>query len=72
MLKALATIRLSIIMNKDSPWTLQPWHIRTSFRKCGFVVPEHAITMPQREIKGPDMNLEGKYFYIIVTVSSFQ
>ncbi|XP_044263949.1 39S ribosomal protein L9, mitochondrial [Tribolium madens] len=69
MMKILSKICLSIVMNKDSPWTLQPWHIRTSFRKCGYVVPEYAITMPKQEIKGPDLNLEGKEFYIIVTIN---
>ncbi|EFA07188.1 large ribosomal subunit protein bL9m [Tribolium castaneum] len=72
VIKALSRISLSIIMNKDSPWTLQPWHVKTSFRKCGFIVPEYAITMPKREIKGPNLDLEGKEFYIIVTVNKME
>jgi large subunit ribosomal protein L9 len=71
MLESLSRMTLSIIMNKDSPWTLQPWHVRASFRKCGYVVPESAIEMHQKSIKGPDMNIEGKEFYITVTVRKF-
>jgi large subunit ribosomal protein L9 len=70
MLESLSRITLSIIMNKDSPWTLQPWHVRASFRKCGYVVPESAIEMHQKSIKGPDMNIEGKEFYITVTINN--
>lgn len=51
------------------PWTLEPWHVRTSFRKAGFVVPEHAIEMPPVTIKGPDLSLQDKEFYVTVTVS---
>lgn len=55
-------------MNKDMPWTLEPWHVKVSFRKSGYVVPEEAITIP-KEIKGPDMSLENKEFFVIVTVN---
>lgn len=62
---------LQITMNKTVPWTLQPWHISASFRKSGFIVPEHAIEMPPVEIKGPDLSLQDKEFYITVMVSLF-
>lgn len=58
-------------MNKENPWTLQKWHIRTSFRKCGYTVPEEAITMPDKPIKGPNMDLEDREFYVTVTVRKF-
>lgn len=56
-------------MNKENPWTLEPWHVRSAFRKAGVTVPESAITMPGHTISGPDMALEGKEFYVTVTVS---
>ena len=56
-------------MNKMEPWTLEPWHITASFRKSGFIVPEHAIEMPPAQIKGPDLSLQDKEFYVTVTVS---
>lgn len=65
----LSRLVLQITMNKIEPWILEPWHISASFRKSGFVVPEHAIEMPPIQIKGPDLSLQDKEFYITVTVS---
>lgn len=56
-------------MSKSEPWILEPWHVRTSFRKAGYVVPEHAITMPPITIKGPDLTLQEKEFFVTVKVS---
>lgn len=58
-------------MNRENSWTIQPWHIKVSFRKCGYEVPEEAITLPLKAISGPDMSIEGKEFYVTVTVSNF-
>ncbi|XP_030760076.1 39S ribosomal protein L9, mitochondrial [Sitophilus oryzae] len=69
-LKTLSRMTLSVVMNKDHPWTLQPWHIKTSFRKCGYVVPEDAIALPEKSITGPNMDSEGKEFYVIVTINN--
>lgn len=55
-------------MNKDVPWTLEPWHVKASFRKAGFHVAEDAIQIPSKPITGPDMSLEDKEFYVTVTV----
>jgi len=71
-MRSLSLMTLSVVMNKDNPWTIQPWHIRTSFRKCGFVVPEDAITIPEIPIKGSDMNLEGKEFYVTITINNIE
>lgn len=60
---------LSVVMNMENPWTLKPWHIKASFRKCGYIVAEDAITLPEQPIKGPDMNLQDKEFFVTVTVS---
>lgn len=64
----LRNMTLSVIMNKENPWTLQPWHIRVAFRKASVIVPEDAIELPPKEIKGPDMNIQNKEFYVTVTV----
>ncbi|CAK1550544.1 unnamed protein product [Leptosia nina] len=66
----LSRIVLQITMSKTTPWKLEPWHIRTSFRKAGFVVPEDAITMPSKEITGPDLSLQEKEFYITVKINN--
>lgn len=67
-MKTLSRHSLSVVMNKDHPWTLQPWHIKASFRKSGLIVPEHTITLPKQQITGPDLALENKQFYVTVTV----
>lgn len=68
-LKQLEEFILNISMNKEIPWTLEPWHVRASFRKAGVCVPESCITMPQQTISGPDLAIEGKEFFVRVTVS---
>lgn len=68
--KSLQRVLLSVVMNMENPWTIKPWHIKASFRKCGYIVPESAITLPETPISGPDMNLEDKEFFITVTVST--
>lgn len=64
----LSRLLLQISMSKTQPWTLEPWHVRTSFRKAGFVVPEDTITMPPVKISGPDLSLQEKEFYVAVKV----
>ncbi|XP_046383932.1 39S ribosomal protein L9, mitochondrial [Ischnura elegans] len=70
--KFLSRLVLAVVMNKDMPWTLEPWHISMSFRKAGIAVPEKAITMPQYPIKGPDLSLENKQFLVKVTVNGLE
>ncbi|KAF7280234.1 hypothetical protein GWI33_006277 [Rhynchophorus ferrugineus] len=69
-IKTLSRITLSVVMNKDHPWVLKPWHVKTSFRKSGYVVPDDAITLPEKPITGPDMGLENKEFYVTVTINN--
>ncbi|XP_063367577.1 large ribosomal subunit protein bL9m [Cydia amplana] len=68
-ISCLSRLVLQITMNKREPWTLEPWHVKASFRKAGFVVPEHAITMPPGKISGPDMSLQEKEFYVTITIN---
>lgn len=71
MMASLSRLSLAIVMNKDSPWTIKPWHIRASFRKCGYIVPEEAIEIPHKTISGPNLEIDGKSFYTTVTVGFF-
>lgn len=59
---------LAVVMNKENPWTLKPWHVRASFRKSGCWIPEGAIELPEKPITGPNMDLEAKEFFVTVTV----
>ncbi|ODM94907.1 39S ribosomal protein L9, mitochondrial [Orchesella cincta] len=68
-MQLLSKFVLNVSMNKETPWTLEPWHIRSSFRKAKVHVTESAITMPEHVITGPDMALEGKEFYVTLTIN---
>lgn len=61
---------LSVVMNKETEWTIEPWHIRVSFRKAGIHVPDQCISLPEKPIYGPDANLEGKEFYVTITINN--
>ncbi|XP_014605191.1 PREDICTED: 39S ribosomal protein L9, mitochondrial [Polistes canadensis] len=65
----LSIFYLSVSLSPEVPWTLEKWHIRVAFRKARFHVPEEAITLPEKPISGPDMSIEGKQFYVIVTIN---
>ncbi|XP_041969091.1 39S ribosomal protein L9, mitochondrial [Aricia agestis] len=66
----LSRLVLQITMSKTQPWTLEPWHVRASFRKAGYVVPESAIIMPKVAIKGPDLSLQEKEFLVTVKINN--
>ncbi|XP_063236752.1 large ribosomal subunit protein bL9m [Bacillus rossius redtenbacheri] len=68
----LSTMVLSVVMNKEVPWTVEPWHVRMSFRKANVHVPESAIEMPQEAITGPDLGLERKQFLVTVTINGVE
>lgn len=61
---------VSVSMNKDEPWTIEPWHIRVSLRKMNVhVLSDDSIELPEHPISGPDLTLEGKSFIVYITVS---
>lgn len=61
---------VSVSMNKDEPWTIEPWHIRVSLRKMNVnVLSDDSIELPEQPISGPDLTLEGKSFVVYITVS---
>lgn len=63
-------ITLGVVMNKDVPWVLEPWHIRVSLRKVGFYCDDSCITLPSTPIKGPDLDIENKDFYVTITINN--
>jgi large subunit ribosomal protein L9 len=66
-------ITLSVVMNKDHPWVIEPWHIRASLRKCGYhVLDDAAIEMPAEKIVGPDLMKQNKIFHVTVTINKFE
>ncbi|KYM92844.1 39S ribosomal protein L9, mitochondrial [Atta colombica] len=69
-MKYLSRKRISIVMSKDMPWTLEKWHIKANFRKAGIYLPEDTITMPEKPISGPNLDLQGKEFYVTITINN--
>ena len=60
---------LCVEMSIENPWVLEKWHIRTHFRRRHFVVAEDAITLPEKEISGPNLDIQNKEFYVTVTIN---
>lgn len=69
-IKYLSEKRLIVEMSKEKPWTLEKWHIKANFRKAGIYAPEDTITIPERTISGPNPDLEGKEFYVTLTINN--
>lgn len=61
---------INISMNMENPWVLEPWHVRVSLRKTGIIVPEDALTLPEQQIKGPNMELEQKEFMVNIKLNN--
>lgn len=68
-LKTFQQCCLPVNMSVENPWVIEKWHIRANFRKIGIYVPDEAITMPEKQISGPNLDFEGKEFYVIVTIN---
>lgn len=61
---------ISVVMNKETKWTIEPWHVRVAFRKAGVhIVNEDSIEMPPYKIEGPNLDLENKLFFVTVTIN---
>lgn len=68
--KYLSQKLISIVMSKDVPWTIEKWHIKASFRKAGIYLPEDAVTLPEKPISGPNLDIQGKDFYVTLTINN--
>lgn len=69
-MKDLSTMEIPVIVSREIPWTLEEWHVRTSLRLAGVNVPRNAVTMPEETISGPNLDIEGKEFYVTVTINN--
>ncbi|XP_054259023.1 39S ribosomal protein L9, mitochondrial isoform X2 [Macrosteles quadrilineatus] len=70
-IKCLQRGKILVMMNQNNEWTIEPWHIRANARKCGIhILSEDSIELPPKPIKGPDMALQGKDFFI--TLKNYQ
>jgi len=69
-MKILQNMNVIVLMNKDVTWTVEPWHVRISFRKAGVHIPEDAISLPEEPICGPNMEMENKFFEVTVTINN--
>ena len=70
MLPYFSRLALPVTMNLHNEWELQAWHLRACFHRVGYHVEEGCIQMPPEPIRGPDLKLQDKEFYIWVTVSA--
>lgn len=70
--RTLSKFILSVVMNNKEPWSLEPWHIRVAFRNMDYIVPDDAITMPEKNISGPDSSIDNKEFLIKVTINKME
>nr|XP_003705244.1 PREDICTED: 39S ribosomal protein L9, mitochondrial [Megachile rotundata]XP_012145176.1 PREDICTED: 39S ribosomal protein L9, mitochondrial [Megachile rotundata]XP_012145177.1 PREDICTED: 39S ribosomal protein L9, mitochondrial [Megachile rotundata] len=69
-LMELSRCYLSVKMNMEEPWTIEKWHISACFRLAGYMVPQHAITLPEKAISGPNLSIENKEFYVVVKINN--
>ncbi|KAH8407914.1 hypothetical protein KR222_000797 [Zaprionus bogoriensis] len=68
----LNSLVLAVVMNKDVPWVVEPWHIKASLRKAGFYCKDECITMPKERIEGPDLRKENKEFLVTITINKLE
>lgn len=68
----LESLIVPVSMNKENPWVIEPWHIRTSLRKMGYHCKDECITMPDQQIEGPNLTNEGKEFFVTITINNLE
>ncbi|XP_050082929.1 39S ribosomal protein L9, mitochondrial [Anopheles aquasalis] len=68
----LESLILAVVMNKDQPWVIESWHIRTALRKAGYYVPTEAIELPATPITGPDLLKQNKEFTVTITINNLE
>ncbi|XP_043581778.1 39S ribosomal protein L9, mitochondrial [Bombus pyrosoma] len=71
-ISTLSQCYLPVTMSMDNPWTIEKWHVKVAFRNEGYIVPEYAITLPEKTISGPDLSIENKEFYVIVKINNIE
>lgn len=67
----LGRLVLGICMNKFNPWVIEKWHIRAALRRASYnVMDDNCIQLPDKPIRGPDLNIQNKEFFVTVTVNN--
>ena len=68
----LTRLCIPVLVSRNHPWTLEPWHVRASMRKLGLEVAEpEAVKLPENPISGPNEDLESKEFPVSLKVMIF-
>ena len=68
----LTRLCIPVLVSRNHPWTLEPWHVRASMRKLGLEVAEaEAVKLPENPISGPNEDLESKEFPVSLKVTIF-
>lgn len=61
---------IPVTMNMHTEWEIEPFHIKVALDRRNFEAPLEAIEFPHdRKIKGPNLDLEDKEFYVYLTVT---
>lgn len=60
---------LNITMSYENPWKLEKYHVRSALRKAGIFLTDDCLTLPERDIIGPNVEYENKEFYITITIN---
>lgn len=63
---------IALVMNKDQPWTVEPWHIRVALRKIHIHVPDEAVELPETPITGPDLRKQNKEFIVKIRINNME
>lgn len=66
----LSTRTLVVSLSEKNPWVLERWHVKSAFRHAGFHMQDESITLPDKPISGPDPSIEGKEFFVTVTINN--
>uniref|UniRef100_A0A2R5LJC3 Large ribosomal subunit protein bL9m n=1 Tax=Ornithodoros turicata TaxID=34597 RepID=A0A2R5LJC3_9ACAR len=68
-IRLMETRTYNLSMNRDLPWTVEPWHVRVALRKTGVVVRDESVLLPETPIVGPDPSMQGKVFALNILVN---
>ncbi|KAG8036808.1 hypothetical protein G9C98_004130 [Cotesia typhae] len=68
-MRLLGEFLLQVNMSADNPWTLATEHVWSAFRENTIHMSRDSITLPERPINGPDLEMENKEFYVTVMIN---
>jgi len=60
----------SVDMNNRTPWSMEKWHITAALRKHRLWVSQDQLEVPGPQILGPNQDLEGKEFVVVLTINN--